>query len=65
MTDNRIGSWSDDEFEDVADDVIYVDDVAEDEMAGPSIWSSVVTGTHYALRWGLGWRGGADGTGAG
>jgi hypothetical protein len=65
MTDNRIGSWSDDEFEDVADDVIYVADADEDVRSDPSIWASVVAGAHFALRWGLGRRGGVDGTGAG
>jgi hypothetical protein len=65
MTDDRIGSWSDDEFGDVADDVIHIADTEEDEPGGFSVWASVVTGAHYALRWGIGRRGGADGTGAG
>ena len=65
MIDNRTGEAPDDEFGDVLDDVIYVDDSDEDDEPGQSVWASVVTGAHYALRWGLGRRGGADGTGAG
>jgi hypothetical protein len=65
MTDDRIGEGPDDEFGDVSDDVIYVRDADEDDASGLSVWASVVTGAHYALRWGIGRRGGADGTGAG
>ena len=65
MIDDRSGMGSDDEFGDVADDVVYVDDTDEDETEGLSVWASVVTGAHYALRWGQGRPGGADGTGAG
>jgi hypothetical protein len=65
MIDNRFGDESEDEFGDVADDVIYVDEDDEDASAGQSIWASVVTGAHYAFRWGRGRPGGAHGTGAG
>ena len=65
MIDDRSGVGSDDEFGDVADDVVYVDDADEDAPEGLSVWASVVTGAHYAFRWGRGRRGGADGTGAG
>jgi hypothetical protein len=65
MIDDRIGEGPDDEFGDVADDVIYVDDAEEDDSVVQSIWASIVTGAHYAFRWGRGRPGGADGTGAG
>ena len=65
MTSDRIGEGPDDEVGDVSDDVVYVDDADEDDATGLSVWASVVTGAHDALRWGPGRRGGADGTGAG
>jgi hypothetical protein len=67
MVDDRIGEQFEDEVGDVADDVVYVDDADADDADDviESVWASVVTGAHYALRWSLGRRGGADGTGAG
>ena len=67
MVDDRFGEVSEDEIGDVADDVIYIDDAEADEADNltESVWASVVTGAHYAFRWGIGRRGGIDGTGTG
>jgi hypothetical protein len=67
VIDNRVDGMGEDEVDDVADDVLYVDDAdaAEDDDEIVSVWASMVTGAHYAFRRSFGRRGGPDGTGAG
>jgi hypothetical protein len=67
MIDDRTDDGFDDEVGDVADDVVYVHDADDDATDGviETVWASIVTGAHYALRRAFGRSGGHDGTGAG